>query len=680
MGDSLTTYNYFGKGMDGLWVPPNESQGNILRLKNARIDSEADGIYVREGSKTLLNSFVSANKCLAFGHVSINTPTESLPQRFDFLAQLDAGMRYYNTQTDTFSALTADASMRGTLTLNTDTIGQVHTGFGDRTYLINGTPAVILNSSPTTYYKLGTEAGNPNWTASGTVAAAGATTTGYYYAVTYEHLISGYHSDYTDLSPIVQISAGVINRYQFDLGGTNYITRLWRTTDGGSVLYLEATYTGLSGTRFNTTATPLTDVQLVLQEIGDTIGARAMPPTDAKVSCFHNNRLFVAAGNQIYISDQYNGSDLNLGYFSVNNIKEINQVITAMYSYDNQLYIFSLESMYILRGSNLDEYRLEKKANVGCLMSTAVAANSMTMVWVSQEGIHSLDNNNALISRSVDDLIQPILRTSASRLLNVKAWWQPYTKQFVFAIINLTGAFFDWQDQVPTATVVWQDQTLGTAVSWQDQDITITPNTINGSAIVAWHPYSEGIWSEYYYGQLAGSTTVFQGASHPHSSSDIGAYQQKHDYLVFGNLSNAYIVKTFTDDITDDGEDIYGRALIGPLTPGTQVLRPKFIRSISFGSDYRKDNLFIYYVRNVDEVTTATSVPWLSLVPASLRTNFRVNTMNWLHLYLVRYRSESGPLLLLRDFTLHYRERAFRAYDTITNRPDSELPPSIPPL
>lgn len=671
MGDSLTTYNYFGRGMEGLWVPPSEARGNFLRLQNARIDSEANGVYLREGSETLVNSTVSATACYAFGHVSIHTPANSIPQRFDLLAQVDTSVRYYNTQTDTFNVLAADTGIMGTHSFSEDTIGQIHTGFGDRTYLINGTPTVILNATPTVYYKLGTEAANPNWTASGTVAAAGATTTGYYYAVTYEHLTTGYHSDYTDLSPLVQISAGNINRYQFDLGGTDYITRLWRTTDGGSVLYLEATYSGGTGTRFNTTATPLTDAQLVLQEIGSSIGVRAAPPSTANVSCIHNNRLFIASDNLIYISDQYNGSDINLGYFAVNNIKEIDQVITAMYSYDNQLFIFSLDNMYVMRGSTLDEYRLEKKANIGCLTPTAVAANSNQLTWVSQEGIHSLSNSCELISQPVDDLIQPVLRAAGTRFLNIKAWWQPHTRQFIYSLVNLTGAFFNWEDQADASAVNWEDQILGTSVSWQDEDIVLTSGSTIDTAMVAWHPYSEGIWSEYRYAQIYGVTSVFQGATHPHSSSDIGAYQQKHDYIIHGNRTTVSIIKTYTDSITDSGQSIFGTAIVGPLIPGTQVLRPKFVRSISFGSAYRKANMQLSYVRNIDNVTGEFSftgvVPWIPLTLTTLRTNLPLNTMNWLHLAFSRLRTVTGPVLLLRDFTLHYRERAFRAYDTLTN-------------
>lgn len=663
MGDSLTTFNYFGRGMEGLWVPPNEVRGNMIRLQNARIDSEANGIFLREGSETLTNSTVSGT-CYSFGHVSINTPGVNIPQRFDFLAQIDDGARYYNTQADTFTALTKDASARGTFTFSTDTVGQVLTNFGDRTYLVNGTPAVIINSSPSSIYKLGTEAGSPNWTASGTVAAAGATTTGYYYAVTYEHITTGYHSDYTELSPLVTITAGQINRYQFNLGGTNYITRLWRTTDGGSVLYLEATYTGLSGTRFNTTATPLTDAQLVLQDIGDPIGSRGAPPATANVACFHTNRLFIASGNEIYISEQYNGNDINLGYFPILNVREVDQVITAMYSYDNQLYIFSLSAMYVLRGSTIDEYRLEKRASIGCISPNAVASNANTMTWISQEGIHTLANANAIISQPVDDLIQPILRESSTIFLNASAWWQPHTRQFVYAIVNLTASLLDWEDQVGVATVVWEDQSLATPVSWQDQDLVLSTNTIN-TAIVAYHPYSEGIWCEYQYGQLYGVTAVFQGVSHPHSSSDIGAYQQKHDYIVYGNTSTLSIMKTYTDSVTDGGTSVAGSVIIGPIIPGTQVLKPKFVRSISFGSSYRKANIGVSYVRNVDDLTGV--IPWISLTTTNLRTNLKLNTLNWLHLLFTCTRTTTGQVLLLRDFTLHYRERAFRAYDSINN-------------
>lgn len=663
MGDSLTTYNYFGRGMQGLWVPPDQSRGNMLRLTNARIDSEANGIFLREGSEELPNSSVSGT-CYAFGHISQNTPAYSLPQRFDFLAQINAATRYYNTQTNTFTALTNDAAVRGSFALSTNTIGQVHTGFGSRSYLVNGTPAVILNSSPTTLYKLGTEAGNPNWTASGTVAAAGSTVTGYYYAVTYEHKTTGYHSDYTALSPIVKIIAGQIDRYQFDLGGTNYITRLWRTTDGGSVLYLEATYDGIAGTRFNTTATPLTDAQLVLQTIGSTIGSRAMPPSTANVSCFHNNRLFIASSNQIYISEQYNGNNLNLGYFPVTNIREIDAVITAMHSFDNQLYIFTLSAIYVLRGSQPTEYRLEKRANIGCLTPTAVASNSTDMTWVSQEGVHAISKQYAVISQPVDDVIQPILRSSNTRFLNIQAWWQQHTRQFVYAFVNLGASLLDWQDQVGGATVVWQDQDLATPVSWQDQDLILATSTVNTS-MVAWHPYAEDVWCELQYGQVYGSTAVFQGASHPHSSSDIGAYQQKHDYIIYGNLTTVSIMKTYTDSITDSGQNVAGKVILGPIIPGTQVLRPKFVRSISFGSGYRKANIGTNYVRNVD-VTTGI-IPWITLTTTNLRTNLPLNTMNWLHLMFTCNRSATGPILLLRDFTLHYRERQYRAFDTIDN-------------
>lgn len=678
--EQQSKYNFLGQGIQGTFVPPDDANGRIVRLINARVNGRLDYIHKREGSETLPNSAASG-RGFAIGHITQPSPSSSIPYFYDLLYKCAGTAYFYDVNAETQTTLVPDSTLIGAFSLLTERPGSVLTGLGTRTYLISGTPSVYLPSVAGTIFKLGTPAPAAGAKPGTTFAVSTASTTlGYDYVVTYEHKQTGYESDYSNsLTARATIASNQLERVSFAAGGTNYITRIYRTTDGGSAYYLDYEVDGATGTILNSDYAYKTDNELSAASPGDARGTRAMPPATAHIAVFHNNRLFIADNNTLYISNGYNGSDANLAYFDVENLQLVDQPITAMHSFDNQLFIWTATKLYSLQGQSPSEYRLNQLSSIGCISPSAVASNSQDMVWVSEEGIHSYRESLSNISRPVDHIVQKLLSAPSASLTLASMVWNPHTQQFIFNIVNDRPAQVVWVDAVDATDVFWEDDVDSSGVIWQDSTI-FSGNA--QSAVLAWSPsMPDFAWVEYRFNQLVGGAGYYPLLlSHPHASSEAGSYQQRHDYLLFYNATTdeSSVIKTFIDGAAGDDNVVFDAVVeIGPIIPGEQTDSPKFIRAISFGSvgrdpTYGQTATLYYWPNGDDPYGEGLDGGYLVSLPTGyieipfqerLQKVLPSNTMKWFYFRLIDQSSLPGKAML-RDFTVWYRERRYRDYTT----------------
>jgi len=659
------TYDFFGQGINGPWVPPNDERGHILKMVNCRVDERMNGIYKREGATDLLNA-TATGAPLAFGFFTEDV-SGSIPYVFNLLYQVGSSAYVYDINTTTQSNLPVDTDNTGTLTLNTSRPGSVLSGIGDRAYLVSGTPAVYIPGD-NTLYQLGVPTPALPVSNATTRVVSDASATNITYAYTLEHKVTGYESDYAVAPFSVTITANNETRADFTVA-TGHWTNIYRTLDGGSTLYYVGRVDGdVSPSATSHSVAYIAEAVLKDQPIGDIVGRRATPPSNASVAAFHNNRLFIADNQTLYVSESFNSDDRNLAYFNVTNLKLLDDYITALYSWKNELLVFTLRSTFVIRGNSVSEYRLSKLVNVGCISNQSIASNGQDLVYVSEEGVHVFTRNNQLISRPVDHILQPLLYTGNSNQIIASADWNPHTRQFIFTLTNDQPQPVVWEDAVTAADVLWVDAVTTATTYWQDAGL-FSGNSL--SAVVAWNPYLQGlVWSEYQFNQITGSGGLPFFIVHPHASNDYKALQQRHDFLIYylNGADTTMVLQTFIQDQGTDGNNAFDAELIiGPIVPGLQQDTPKFVRAIGFGSIDQVPqggSTSIHYLIdqfNVLETNYASNLK--TLAPrVGLRQILTENTLRWLHLRILNTGDTEARRLLLRDFSLFFRELKYRAY------------------
>jgi hypothetical protein len=664
--EDVVVYNCLGIGRTGNWVIPNNRRPALARLENLRIEQQADAIYLRDGTQAMARDdtglFTMPGMGRTIGVVNYSSGDGSVfPISHEILTQTDNSVY----KMDPFIPVLVNLAIQPGIVLSTTTDGTVVSNIGDRSYLLNGTPSVYIHGT-NRLDVLGTPPPSFSWTSPGVSAfVAPNTVTGYTYAVTYENVNTSYESDYSSLSPLVNIVTNTITQVGFVGGGIGYITRLYRTTDGGSILYLEREILNAVGAISNTSVPPLSDGDLILKKVGSEVGRRALAPDFCKVGCVHNNRLFLAYRRTLFISDAHNGSDVNLGYFPFSNIKHADQVITALHSYNNELYIFTPTSSYVLRGATLSEYRLYKINNLGCNSQGGVVSNSSDMLWVSSEGIMSFNNNFASVSRPVDDILQPFLNLRYARRVQHTSFWNEHERCFTFIIVGIDDNVISWLNEDNNNPISWLDQNTGLPIDWFSEE---NGDLVRFSVILNYIPHLDSWTTTRYQQEKSFPGSYFVTGCHPPQSQGAGTIQGRHDYLLFFNHQKNYstFVRTNSFDIPqDEGVNIEFDLVVGPLIPGNNKDSPKFIRAISFAtleeSPVKNPQCKAYMLRDRLNPGSIPIEEWtqIPLNPSSIQYVLPQNTCK-----NVSFRF-TGTSAIARDkiltsIALHFRERFYR--------------------
>ena len=182
-------------------------------------------------------------------------------------------------------------------------------------------------------------------------------------------------------------------------------------------------------------------------------------PSQLRYPVKHKGRIFVMAGDErIYWSDiNENGNEYEswppVNYWPVNqgNGDGDGCLISLM----NELFIFMNRSIHRFRGNDLEDFRLEPVANVGCAGPRAAYLDDSNVYFISEQGVYTFNGMDAVnISRGKIPFLwervnKPYLYQSA-----VHAWQglilfsvpldESTTNNIVIVLDSTTGAFWLW--------------------------------------------------------------------------------------------------------------------------------------------------------------------------------------------------------------------------------------------
>lgn len=119
--------------------------------------------------------------------------------------------------------------------------------------------------------------------------------------------------------------------------------------------------------------------------------------------CGYKGRVFVAAfgGKTLYYSALNNPLDWTTANDAGSII--INFAILALFEYNNNIYIFSYSSIYILRGSGPDDFAVELlTSKYGCINQSSVTICDDKLYFIDSQGIY--EHNGVTITRISDQL------------------------------------------------------------------------------------------------------------------------------------------------------------------------------------------------------------------------------------------------------------------------------------
>ncbi len=124
---------------------------------------------------------------------------------------------------------------------------------------------------------------------------------------------------------------------------------------------------------------------------GTTASVLANAPVDAQFPVLHKEKLFIVPRSEpstLRWSDSFQPESWPaVNYWDVD--KGDGDVITALVPYLGELTVFKQYSIHSLRGTSLDDFRLDKiEPNVGCVGPRAVVQDGMYLYFVADDGIY----------------------------------------------------------------------------------------------------------------------------------------------------------------------------------------------------------------------------------------------------------------------------------------------------
>lgn len=287
-----------------------------------------------------------------YGQYSSTSFSGLTPQAFHSFQNLSGTIA---TLVDTASAVyTFTPSAKTSLFAKSGTAQGSFTDVANTTYYSDGTDADCKKWNQTTVSKWGIVAP----VAAPTLSFAGGSlspSVGYTYCYVYKNSSTGHVSNASPRSASTgpQTSKEVSVGYIASTDPQVDTIEIYRNDDGGSLFYFLADVSNATSNYVdNIPDTGLND------DIIAPLTGNDPPPSGAGLNVFHNGRIWVAAGNNVYFAS---GPDVTNGVgeesFFLPNIFTFPGAVTALCSTSVGLMIFTADDVYLITGSSLADFQ-----------------------------------------------------------------------------------------------------------------------------------------------------------------------------------------------------------------------------------------------------------------------------------------------------------------------------------
>jgi hypothetical protein len=341
---------------------------------------------------------------------------------------------------------------------------------GTKMAILSGTPVMIDDISTGTILKLG---GAVPTTAPTLAESAGAgDLTGLYscYYVFFNPT-TGWESS---PSPIASITVAANKKINWSALPSTYAKvgvtkkRLYRTEVGGGSQFFFVAEIDLATTTYE-------DDIANLGALGPEIGENDPPPTSCYLGESYANRFFLASGDTLYFSKEFDGSYARLEQFPDINFISLGTNITGL-RYNERLgglLIFKPPGFGIdlLRGTSLNQFEIVPLfSDLGTSFDSSISSRGDSVVFWGASGPVLLKDGRFFsdFGNGLRERLRPYIRQDYNADVFVWSMWHEDTRQFIFSFSGLNTDVTGWVEFDTSLPVSWVDFTTNAEVNWEE--------------------------------------------------------------------------------------------------------------------------------------------------------------------------------------------------------------------
>lgn len=464
----LTVHYKNLQGLDTESTPVTAPQLAFLRLVNYHLNRERGALVKRGGTKRY-NMLGDTWGIGGFPQptASLKVPIKDIIIRHRYYQNASAIERL-NLDTGEFEEYDLGASTSFSIAAVSDIFPA-----NDIAVILGGRPAMIRDAENGPVARLGGP--YPASAPSLTTQAGSLTATNYTYVYTFYDPTTGWESSPSAVSATVSpTSEDVVCTMatECDKEGVTK-KRLYRTIDNGELPHrlIDADIDLATATYTDDTA----DGDLSLTAAPSSLD-HDPPPDTVFVGAFHQNRLWLVSGNEVWYSLPDDGTGVPVQYFSPNRVERFRTQVTALgRSPSGGLFVFSPPGFGIseIRGRTDSEfYVVEAYRKEGCHFHQSVAHggrdDNLITFWgangptfIGPDGLHSKD------AAKVWNLIRGAMTEGYNQAAFAWTCYDQGNHQFLFGLALQSIGESMWQIRDTGITVAWRDRVTGQRIRWE---------------------------------------------------------------------------------------------------------------------------------------------------------------------------------------------------------------------